>query len=386
MIYFAPTKLYIDYEAKTVGSIIKEYGYQKVLVVYGSNSAKKSGILDEAIHSLEENGITYYLAGGVKPNPEVSFVRDILNKKLDIDFILAIGGGSVIDTAKSIAVSFYNDNDPWDYNMKIATPNKVLRVGVILTIAAAGSEMSNSCVITNPDTNTKRGFNSDLVRPLFAIMNPKYTYSVSKYQTACGIVDIMMHTLERYINDNQTALAQNLSLGLLKSVYEAGSIAYNDSTNYEARKTLMLASSFSHNGLTSIGVPNYFRAHQFEHVISGFYPDVAHGAGLAICFPAYAKYVYKNEIALPLFAKLAYQVFDIKKSSDMAQDAYLGILKMEEFFKSLGMPTRMEDLAISKDNLIIFTDKLTNNGTHIVPDFITLDYDTCLKIFEGMWS
>ena len=185
MIYYTPTKLYIDEEASTIGSIIEEYGFHKVLVLFGSGSAKKSGLLDVVESSLKEHRIDYYLAGGVRPNPTLEFVVDILNKNLDIDFILAIGGGSVIDTAKSVAVSYYNHDDPWDYNMKKKVPTKVLPIGVILTIAAAGSEMSNSCVISNGIT--KRGFNSDLVRPRFAIMNPKLTFGVSKYQTACHI-------------------------------------------------------------------------------------------------------------------------------------------------------------------------------------------------------
>ena len=383
MLYYAPTKLYIDEDANAVGVIIKEYGYKKVLVITGSNSAKASGLLDSALDSLTQNDISYIVCSGVRPNPEVEFVRSVLESNYDIDFILAIGGGSVIDTAKSIAVSYFADCDPWEFNMHRRTPDKVLRVGVILTIAAAGSEMSNSCVISNGIT--KQGFNSDLVRPLFAIMNPKYTYGVSKYQTACGVVDIMMHTLERFMNDNKSDLAQEFAIGLLKTVYKNGIIAYNDPTNYEARKALMLASSFSHNGLTSVGVSNYFRVHKFEHVISGYFPNVAHGAGLAVAWPAYSKYAYKNEIALPLFLRLAYEVFGINETSDKETDAYNGILALEEYFKSLGMPTRMEDLAIGSEYLDIFSNTLTSNNTKVVPDFINLDYDACKEIFKRMW-
>jgi len=384
-IYNAPTKLFIDCEIIKLGEIIKSYGYKKVLFVYGGGSIKKSGLYDQVVKSLNEHEVEFIEEGGVEPNPKVSFVRSVLNKKHDIDFVLAVGGGSVIDTAKSIAVSYLSDNDPWDYNSGVATPTKALPVGVILTHSAAGSEMSASTVLTNTDNNIKKGFLSELVRPKFAIMNPELTFTLPPYQTACGVVDIMMHTLERLISGLSSMLAEEFAIGLLKTVVKNGNIAYNDPTNYEARKQIMLASSFSHNGLTNIGRGSLLRVHQFEHVISGFYDEVAHGAGLAVAWPAYSKYVYKNEKLLPIFARLAYELFDVEKTSNLEEDAYLGIIKMEEYFKKLGMPTRMEDLNIPCSELERFTNKLSKNKTSVINDVVSLEHDDMKEIFKLMY-
>ena len=217
-------------------------------------------------------------------------------------------------------------------------------------------------------------------------MNPEYTYSVSKYQTACGVVDIMMHTLERYISDEKSMLADEFAIAVLKTVIKNGWIAYNNPTDYEARKQVMLASSFSHNDLTNIGRTWVPRAHLFEHIISGFYDNVTHGAGLAIVWPAYSKYVYKNDLLTPLFARLAYDLFDVEKTSDLANDAYTGIIKMEEYFKELGMPTRLEDVGIEATELERFALALTKNKTTIIKDVVDIDYDAAKNIFSLMFK
>lgn len=383
--YYAPTKLFIGEYENSIGKIIKSYGYSKILFVYGKNSIKKTGLYDKIIKSLELNEITYYEACGVEPNPSLDFVRKVLEKKYDFEFILAVGGGSVIDTAKSISVSYLNSYDPWEYSINQRKINNAVAIGVIPTIAAAGSEMSNSCVISNKEERIKQGFNSDLIRPLFAIMNPKLTYSVSKYQTACGIVDIMMHTLERFIHNDEGDLADNFSIGLLKTVYKYGLIAYNEPKNYEARKNLLLASSFSHNGLTNIGRSLYFRAHKFEHIISGMFDSVAHGAGLAVVWIAYAKFIYKNPLVFNKFLRLSYEVFGIDKTEHEEIDAYNGIIKLRYFFKQLGMPLSLDDLGIDKSNLEEMTLRLTSNKEKLVDDIIEIDYDVAKKIFELMW-
>lgn len=385
MTYYAPTKLFIGEYENSIGEIIKSYGYSKILFVYGKNSIKQSGLYNKIINSLEINKITYYEAGGVEANPSLEFVRIVLQKKYDFEFILAVGGGSVIDTAKSISVSYLNSYDPWEYSNHQREINNALAIGVIPTIAAAGSEMSNSCVISNKEEHIKQGFNSDLVRPLFAIMNPKLTFSVSKYQTACGIVDIMMHTLERFIHNAEGDLADNFSIGLLKTVYKYGLIAYNEPENYEARKNLLLASSFSHNGLMNIGRSLYFRAHKFEHIISGMFDEVAHGAGLAVVWIAYAKFIYKKPVVFNKFLRLSYEVFGIDETEHKEIDAYNGIIKMRYFFKQLGMPLSLNDLGIDKSNLEEMTLKLTSNKTKLVDDVIEIDYDVAKKIFELMW-
>ena len=383
--YFAPTKLYIGSEEERVGEIIKSYGYKNILVVYGKSSIKKSGLYDTVVKSLEDSNLNYYLEGGVEPNPKVEFVRNVLKKNYEIDFILAVGGGSVIDTAKSISVSYNTKIDPWEFNKHTEVPKYALPIGVILTIAAAGSEMSNSCVISNVELVAKNGFNSDLVRPKFAIMNPINTYSVSKYQTACGIVDIMMHTLERFITPYESELADNFAIGLLKCVYKYGIIAYNEPNNYTARREIMLASSFSHNGLTNLARPMCFRCHQFEHVLSAVHDNIAHGAGLAVVWPAYAKYIYQNPIALPRFLKLSYEVFNIPKSNDKVHDAYMGIIALEDYFKALGMPNKMSDLGIEKDELLDLSQRVSWNKTRTINDVIPLTYKEMMEIYELMF-
>lgn len=384
-IYNAPTRLYIDTNISELGKIISSYGYTDILFVYGKNSIKKSGLYDEIVSSLKEHNINFYEASGVEANPKVSFVRDVLSKNYKFQMILAVGGGSVIDASKSIAVCYQNHDDPWDYSLGIKKPVTALPIGVILTHSAAGSEMSNSTVLTNQETNEKRGYASELVRPKFAIMNPELTFSLSKYQTACGIVDIMMHTLERYINGVESMLADELAIALLKTVVKNGTIAYNEPNNYQARKEIMLASSFSHNGLTNIGRNYLLRVHLFEHVISGLHDEVAHGAGLAIAWPAYAKYVYKNELVLPKFLKLAYEVFDVEKTNDILNDAYLGIIKMEEYFNSLGMPTRLEDVNINISELDTLVSYLLKAKEKIV-DVITLEEKDMREIFKLMFK
>jgi alcohol dehydrogenase YqhD (iron-dependent ADH family) len=385
-IYYAPTKLLIDYDIHNIGNLIEEYGYKRVLVVYGKGSIKKQGLYDIVINSLKEKNLIFFEEGGVEANPKVEFVRNALAKDYDIDFILAIGGGSVIDTAKSISVSYKTNIDPWEFNAKREIPKKALPIGVILTIAAAGSEMSNSCVISNPELKMKNGFNSDLVRPKFAIMNPELTYSLPKYQMACGIVDIMMHTLERFITPYESDLADNFCIGLLKCVYKNGLIAYNDPKNYKARREIMLASSFSHNGLMELARPMCFRCHQFEHVLSAVHDEIAHGAGLAVCFPAYAKYIYKKSpIAFMRFLRLAYQVFEVEPSMDKEKDCLLGIERLVEFFRNLNMPTKMADLGIDKSELEDLSLRVSWNKTRVIEDVIPLTYKEMREIYELMF-
>ena len=292
--FISPTKIFFgENQEENVGKIIKSYGFKNILFHYGTSSIFKSGLYDKVVNSLKENEINFIPLGGVTPNPKISLVREGVKivKENNIEFILAVGGGSVIDSAKAISHGAKVDFDPWKFFTQEEKSQSCLPVGVILTLSAAGSELSNSCVISNTDINVKNGFNTDLNRPLFAIMNPKLTYSVSKYQTACGIVDILMHTLERYFNDEQnTYFADEMAYGIIKSTIKAGLIAYENPEDYDARATLMIASSYSHNGLTGLGNKFYFTVHKLEHILSGLYDEVAHGAGLAILFPAWAKY------------------------------------------------------------------------------------------------
>ena len=280
------------------------------------------------------------------------------------NLILGIGGGSVMDTAKNIAVGYFYAGDSFDFNLHKAKPKKALPVGVILTIAASGSELSNSCVIQDDEKQIKRGFNDDLVRPVFAIENPKLTYSVSKVQTAYGIVDIMMHTLERYFNgssDNEPA--DGFAEALLRSVIKAAKTVMDNPTDYDARAVLMLMSSLSHNDITSIGKGKMLFVHQIEHAVSGVYPQVAHAAGLAVLFPAWAKYYVNYDT--DKFASLATNVFGIHKMNKL-DTAKAGIQELEKLFASLNMPKTFKDLGIDKVDVELLANLVTDNGNRVI--------------------
>ncbi|MBR2471406.1 MAG: iron-containing alcohol dehydrogenase [Clostridia bacterium] len=362
--YHAPTKVFFGKgNEEKIGEIIKSYGYKKVLLHYGKSSVIKSGLLDIVKNRLSENGISFLELGGVEPNPKLPLVQEgaALVKKENIDFILAIGGGSVIDSAKAIALSVANDADAWDIITGKAKAEKGFPIGVILTISAAGSEMSNSMVITNPDGMLKRGFGTNLNRPVFAVMNPALTCSVSKFQTGCGIVDIMMHTLERYfVLEPDNELTDRLAEALLVSVKNAGTAAIENPDDYEARATLMWASSLSHNDLTGCGKAYNFTVHMLEHEISGMFDRVPHGAGLAILFPAWAKYVYKYDVKK--FAQLATRVWGIDYDFECPEKTALaGISATEEYFKSLGMPVRLFEFDIHEDSFEEMARKCTKH-------------------------
>ena len=377
--FISPTKIYFGKDKENeIGNIIKSYNFKKIAFIYGGGSIKKNKLYDSVIKSLNENDIEFIEIPGVEPNPKLSFVIDAINKLKDkqIEMILAVGGGSVIDSAKLISHAMYYNNNPFDFNEAKATNNNAIPVGVILTISAAGSELSDSCVISN-DLITpyyKKGFNSPTNRPLFAILNPALTYSVSKFQTGCGIVDIMMHTLERYMNYNDDCmLSENISIGLLKTVLHYGKIAINDPSNYEARAELMLASSLSHNGLTGLGKKQLMRVHALEHVLSGCYDEVYHGEGLAILWPAWCYYVLDNKKANMLLTKLAKELFN-------KDSAIEGIEALKQYFNDIGMKTSLLDLKLNKPLDIEY---MANEFKgKIIKDFKDLDYQAFIEIFN----
>jgi len=370
--FYTPTKVFFGRdEYKRVGEIVKGYGFKKVMLHYGGGSIIRSGLYDACVRSLEEAGIAVIPFGGAQPNPTLSHATEGMKLcvKEGVDLVLAVGGGSAIDSAKHIAVGAKNDCDTWRFAMKQAVPSDALPVATILTIAATGSEMSASAVITNEKFGLKRGYNSDFHRPLFSIMSPELTYTLPPYQTACGIVDILMHTLERYITEpGDVSVTDQMAEGVLRTTIEAGRIAMQEPENYEARANLMWAGSLSHNDLTGAGRSFMMISHQLEHEISGMFPKVAHGAGLAVVFPAWAKYVYKNN--LPRFARLARHVWGLEGEDEKI--ALEGILKFEEFFKSLGMPVTMKELGVPSDAFLPMANKITNNGTKTI--HATIDY------------
>lgn len=380
-IYYSPTKVYFGNYEEEVGKVIHEYGYKKVLFHFGKHSIYQSGLYQIVIQSLKQYQIDYVELGGVEPNPKIDLVRKGVDlvKTNEVDFILAVGGGSVIDSAKAIACGAKVDFDPWLFSTHEKTPSVCLPIGVILTISAAGSELSNSCVITHPNLKIKNGFNSDIIRPIFAIMNPKLTCSVSKYQTACGIVDIMMHTMERYFVDESLTFTDEMAIGLLKSVVHSGKRVMENLNDEEARASLMIASSFSHNGLTGIGKTMYFSVHKLEHVLSGTYDYISHGAGLAVLFPAWAKWVYPNlREKFDIFVTEVMQV----KEENIDKRIIKGIAELKHFFHEIGMPTSFTELGLNKEQVEELAMIATNHGTTTIPGFIKLDINSVRKIFE----
>ena len=346
--YFTPTKVVFGKNAEEkTGELIKAQGCKKVLVHYGGQSAKKSGLLDRICASFEKEGISYATLGGVVPNPHLSKVHEGIElcRKEGVDFILAVGGGSVIDSGKAIGYGVANEGEVWDFYAKKRIPEACLPVGAVLTIAAAGSEMSDSSVITNEDGWLKRGCNNNLCRCRFAVMNPELTYTLPPYQTASGCVDIMMHTMERYFTrEEDTVLTDGIGEALLRTVMESAQTLVQDPENYNARAQVMWASSLSHNGLTGCGTVGDWSCHQLEHELGGMF-DVAHGAGLAAVWGSWARYVYKEKPER--FAQFAVNVMGVTNDfSDPEKTALIGIRKMEEFYRSIQMPTNIRELGV----------------------------------------
>ena len=381
--YNTPTKVFFGKDTHTdIGSIVDGYGFKTVMLQYGKSSIKKSGLYDIIMNSLSNHGIKVIEMGGVEPNPKVTFVREAIKsaKENNVELILAVGGGSVIDSSKTTAIGAKSEDDIWDIMLGKAKPTAALPVGCVLTISAAGSEMSSSAVLTNLEQNMKKGLGTELNRCLFAICNPELTYSVSKYQTACGIVDIMMHTMERYFTVCEpTDLTDRISEALLKSVINAGSVAINEPENYEARATLMWASSLSHNGLTSCGRESSLAVHQLEHALSGKYDHIAHGAGLAVLFPAWSRYIYKH--SSPRFAQFARRVFDVTESDDDLA-AKEGIEKLAQYFISIGMPSKISEFG-EKANAKELATLCTYNGTRKIKSYIPLGQSEIEDIFNS---
>ncbi len=382
-IYYAPTKVFFGRDKhKDIGKIIKEYGYNNIMLQYGKGSIKKSGLYDEVMASLKENDINVVEMGGVEPNPKLSFVRQAVKsaKENNVQMILAVGGGSVLDSSKFTAAGACADCDPWDFPTGKTKVECSLPVGCILTIAAAGSEMSSSAVITNMELNMKRGFNSDFNRCKFAIMNPELTFSVSKYQTACGMVDIMAHTMERYFMPcKPTDLTDRIAESVLKATISAGATLMENPQDYDARANMMWASSLSHNDLTGCGRANALPVHQLEHALSGEYDRIAHGAGLAMLFPVWAKYMYKHNI--PRFAQFARRVWDCTEADDEAA-ARMGIEKMAEFFKSMDMPSCLTDFGLDESCIDKLAELCTFGRQRMVKSYIDMDFDVIKEIFE----
>lgn len=347
--YFTPTKVVFGKDTELqVADLIKEFGGKKVLIHYGGGSVIRTGLLKKVTDILDGAGMTYITLGGAVPNPHLSLVYEGIElcKKEGVDFLLAVGGGSAIDSAKAIGYGVANEGDVWDFYDYKRKAAGCLPLGVILTLAATGSEMSDSSVITKEEGLVKRGYSSDYCRPKFAIMNPELTKTLPDYQTACGCTDIMMHTMERYFtNGGNMEITDALAEGLLRTVKENALILAKDPSNYDARAEVMWAGSLAHNGLTGCGNDGGdWMTHKLEHELGGLY-DVAHGAGLAAIWGSWARYVYKE--CLPRFKRFAINVMGVADSGSDEEIALKGIEAVEDFYRAIKMPTNLRELGVN---------------------------------------
>ena len=359
--YFTPTKVVFGKNTEEkVAELIQEFGGTKVLIHYGGGSVIRSGLMKRVTDKLDETGIKYVMLGGAVPNPHLSLVYQGIElcKKEGVDFLLAVGGGSAIDSAKAIGYGLKNEGDVWDFYDYKRTAKASMPLGVILTLAATGSEMSDSSVITKEEGLVKRGYSSDFGRPKFAILNPELTMTLPDYQTACGCTDIMMHTMERYFtNGGNMEITDSMAEALLRTVKANALILAKDPKNYDARAEVMWAGSLSHNGLTGCGNDGGdWMTHKLEHELGGLY-DVAHGAGLAAIWGSWARYVYKN--CLPRFKRYALNVMGVENKGSDEEIALKGIEAMEAFYREIKMPTNLRELGVkaSDDDLKLMAHK-----------------------------
>lgn len=387
---WTPTRITLGKGAEEkLGEELRKDKAKRVLIHYGSERIVKDGLMKKITDQLDKENISYVMLGGVKPNPRVSLVREgiELGRKEGIDYIVAAGGGSVIDSAKAIAYGLYDktEGDVWDFYAGVRKPEGAYPIGVILTLSATGSEMSDSSVITNEEGGLKRGYNSDYCRPRFALLNPELTYTVPPYHTSCGTADMMMHTLERFFHSGKSLdLTENLSIALLKTVVDNGTKVLQNPKDYEARKNLMWASSLSHNGLMQEGNEQRgdWACHQMEHELSGMF-DVAHGAGLTAIWGTWARYVFIEDPER--FARLGAGVFGIKRTASPERDAENTIKAFEEYFSRINMPTSIKELGINltDEQLDELADKAVFYGKRTLGAFRVLQRDDIRAIYAG---
>lgn len=386
-VQYTPTEIVFGKDAELqVAKEVKKWGGTKTLLVYGGGSVVRSGLLARIKNQLTEAGILYDEISGVKPNPLLSLAEEGVKKAVEFgaDFILAVGGGSVIDTAKGIALgAVYKEEKLWDIWCGKVPVTKTLPVGVVLTLAAAGSEMSNSAVLTNTETGKKAGFGTDLNRPKFAILNPELTYTIPKYQLTCGIVDIMMHTMERYFTTFQNnQLTDEIAEGLLRTVTTNGTKAYENQTDYDVMSEIMWCGSLSHNGLTELGRTKDFSVHKLGHELSAKF-DITHGASLSAMWGAWARYVY--ELDLPRFKRFGEKVWGLQ-IEDEKEAALAAIEATETYFCSIHMPVcigQLECGVLSDEVLLELAERTTNYGTIKIGQFKVLDTKDVYQIFKA---
>ena len=377
-IYYAPTEVVFGKESEQhVSGLVKKYGGHKVLVHYGGGSAKKSGLLDKVCDQLKQKSIDFLLLGGVVPNPRLSLVHHGIElcRKEGVDLILAIGGGSVIDSSKAIAYGVPYEGDVWDFFCGKNKPVSALPVGCVVTNPASGSEMSDSCVITNEATKDKRGYSSQLGRCKFAVSNPERTFTLPPYQTAAGVADIMMHTMERYFsNDMDMDLTECIAEALLRTMIKSAYKVMANPQDYQARAQIMWGGSLAHNGLTECGMQRDWACHKLEHELSGMF-DITHGAGLTVIWPIWARYVYKSNVER--FVKFAVNVMGVENDFTNPEGTALrGIEAMEQFYRDIKMPLTMKELLgreVLEEEIVELVRKCSDNGNKTIGSLRLLD-------------
>lgn len=379
--FYSPTEFVFGRDRENeVGRYVKKYGGKRVLIHYGGSSALKSGLIDRVKSSLDAEGIAYVELGGVKPNPRDSKIYEgiSLARRENVDFILAVGGGSVIDSAKGIAVGVPYDGDFWDFYCRKAEIKQAVPVGVVLTIAAAGSEGSGASVVTKEEGLLKRDIGTDLIRPKFAIENPALTCSLPPYQTACGITDIMAHIFERYFtNTPEVEVGDRLCESLLLTMIKEGPRVIENPENYEARANIMWAGTVAHNDIIGCGRSQDWNSHAIEHELSGLY-DCAHGAGLAVIMPSWMEYVMHHNVMR--FAQMATRVFGCQMNFENPEKtAREGIQAFRKFLHDIGMPINFAELGAREEDIPLMVDKLNpGDGWGFVP----LKRDDVTAIFK----
>ena len=365
-VHCVPTRFVFGHDAeKQAGAQIRDFGGKKALIHYGGGSAVRSGLIDRVKRSLEEAGIGYVCLGGVQPNPRDTLIYKGIElvRREGVDFVLAVGGGSVIDSSKAISHGACYDGDFWDFFCAKAKPERTLPFGAVLTMAAAGSESSNSCVITQESTKTKRGLRTELNRPKFAIMNPELPMTLPPYQIACGATDILAHIMERYFtNETEVDLTDRMAEGAMAAIIRAARIAVKQPDNYDAQAQLMWGSTIAHNDTVGVGRVQDWGSHQVEHELSALY-DVAHGAGLAVVFPAWMRYHMNKNVMR--FAQFAVRVYGCAMNFEHPEETALrGIEAHEAFLREIGMPLTLRELGARTEDIpaLAAKTKVTNPG------------------------
>lgn len=386
--YYAPTKVLFGRGVENrVGEELAAWGASRVLIHYGGGSAVKSGLIGRLKESLDRAGLSHVELGGVVPNPRLSLVREGIDlcRREKVDFLLPVGGGSVIDSAKAIALGLANpDLNVWDLYLGKASAKAALPLGVVLTIAAAGSETSASSVITDESTGLKKGYGADFLRPRFAVMDPELTMTLPPYQTAAGVVDILMHTLERYFcTARGNEMTDRIAEQVLRNTMRWGTVCLEEPENYQARSEIMWAGSLSHVGLTGLGSAGGWVCHPIEHELSGMF-DVTHGAGLAVVWCQWARYVFERD--LDRFVQYAVNVLDCELDPvDRRATALEGIVRTERYFKSLGMPVTNRELGLGELNqaqMEKMADICTSGGKNTVGAQVPLSKSDVVEILR----